>query len=107
MSQTCEYCDREHDVSDTVFARISHGFGHANKEALKFCSVECRVWWRRRCSDDSGPWEQPGPVGYQGRLSRFVTAESDDTADNTNENESAPQADRIDASEPATVEAQA
>ena len=43
MSKTCEYCDDEHDVSDTVFAIVSHGFGHANKDHKPFCSVECRT----------------------------------------------------------------
>jgi hypothetical protein len=71
MSQICEYCDDEHDVSDTVFAIVSHGFGHANKEHKPFCSVVCRTWWRRRCSDDPGAWEQPMQPGYQGRLDRF------------------------------------
>lgn len=102
MTQTCEYCDREHDVTDTVYARISHGFGHANKEALKFCSIECRVWWRRRCSDQPGAWEQPAPKGYQGRLSRFVTEDIDES-----ENESAAQPAGIAATEPAIVEAEA
>jgi hypothetical protein len=101
MSQPCEYCDADHDVSDTVFAIVSHGFGHANKEHKPFCSVECRVWWRRRCSDNPGAWEQPAPKGYQGRLSRFVT-------DDTDANESAPQPATIAASEStATVEADA
>ena len=71
MSQTCEYCDDEHDVSDTVFAIVSHGFGHANKEHKPFCTVECRTWWRRRCSDNPGAWEQPMQPGYQGRFDRF------------------------------------
>ena len=78
MSQTCEYCDDEHDVSDTVYTIVSHGFGHANKDHKPFCSVECRTWWRRRCSDNPGAWEQPMQPGYQGRLNRFV---SDDTGD--------------------------
>ena len=73
MSQICDYCDDEHDVSDTVHATISHGFGRGNKEWKQFCSVVCRTWWRRRCSDDPGAREQPAPKGYQGRLDRFVT----------------------------------
>jgi hypothetical protein len=81
MSQICEYCDNEHDVSDTVFAIVSHGFGHANKDHKPFCSVECRVWWRRRCSDDPGAWEQPAPKGYQGRLDRFVSDNGDEIGD--------------------------
>lgn len=72
MSQMCEYCDDEHDVRDTVFAITSHGFGHANKEHKPFCSVECRVWWRRRCSNDPGDWEQPIKPGHQIRLDRFT-----------------------------------
>ena len=77
MSQTCEYCDDEHDVSDTVYTIVSHGFGHANKDHKPFCSVECRTWWRRRCSDNPGAWEQPMQPGYQGRLDRFVSDDSD------------------------------
>jgi hypothetical protein len=102
MSQTCEYCDDDHDVSDTVFTIVSYGFGHANKDHKPFCSVECRTWWRRRCSDNRGAWEQPMQPGYQGRLDRFV---SDDTSD-PNANESATQLNRIAASENATVEAE-
>ncbi|WP_435078964.1 hypothetical protein [Halococcus sp. AFM35] len=100
MSQTCEYCDGEHDVSDTVFAIVSHGFGHANKEHKPFCSVECRTWWRRRCSDNPGAWEQPAPKGYQGRLDRYV-------ADDSDADESAAQPATIADSEAATVEADA
>lgn len=99
MTQTCEYCGAE-NVEDRVIKRLSSGYGRANKSIKRFCSRECRAWWRRRCSDDPGPWEQPGPVSYQGRLSRFVT-------DDASESESAPQPTGIDASEPATVEAQA
>lgn len=73
MSQMCEYCDDEHNGSDTVYTIISHGVGPHNKATRKFCSVVCRTWWRRRCSDDPGEWEQPAPKGYQGRLDRFVT----------------------------------
>jgi hypothetical protein len=100
MSLICEYCDEEHDGSDTVFAIVSYGFGHANKEHKPFCSVECRVWWRRRCSDEPGAWEQPHTQGYQGRLDRFVT-------DDSHDDESAAQPDRMAASEAATVEARA
>jgi hypothetical protein len=78
MSQICEYCDDDHDVNDTVFAIVSHGFGHDNKEHKPFCSVECRTWWRRRCSDDPGEWEQPHTPGYQGRLDRFVSNNGDE-----------------------------
>ena len=98
MSQICEYCDEEHAVSDTVFAIVSHGFGHANKEHKPFCSVEWRVWWRRRYSDEPGEWEQPYTQGYQGRLDRFVTDDTD---------ESAAKPSRMAASEAATVEAKA
>ncbi|WP_273837487.1 hypothetical protein [Halococcus sp. PRR34] len=103
MTQTCAYCNTEHDVSETVFATISHGFGHANKETRKFCSVECRTWWRRRESDRTGAWEQPGPVGYQARLDRYVADDRDDT----DADESATQPATITASETASVEAKA
>lgn len=76
MTQICTYCDEEHDISDTVFTIISHGFGHANKEHKPFCSVECRVWWRRRCSDEPGEWEQPYTRGIQSRLHEFGDDES-------------------------------
>ncbi len=72
MTQICAYCDEKHDIMETVFTIISHGFGHANKEDKTFCSVECRVWWRRRCSDDPGEWEQPIKPGHQIRLDRFA-----------------------------------
>jgi hypothetical protein len=99
MSQTCEYCDDDHDVTDTVYAIVSHGFGYANKEHKPFCSVECRTWWRRRCSDDPGAWEQPMQPGYQGRLDRYV-------ADDTDADESTAQPATIASSESAaTVEA--
>ena len=77
MRQTCEYCGDDHDVNDTVYTIVSHGFGHANKDHKPFCSVECRTWWRRRCSDNPGAWEQPMQPGYQGRLDRFVSDDSD------------------------------
>ena len=82
MSESCEYCDDEHDLSDTVYTIVSHGFGHANKEHKPFCSGECRTWWRRRCSDNPGAWEQPMQPGYQGRLDRYVVddTEADETA---------------------------
>jgi hypothetical protein len=76
MSRRCDYCGDERGENE-CFARVSHGFGHSNKESKAFCSVECRTWWRRRCSDEPGAWEQPAPKGYQGRLSRFITGESD------------------------------
>jgi hypothetical protein len=88
-------------VSDTVFAIVSHGFGHANKEHKPFCSVECRTWWRRRCSDQPGPWEQPAPKGYQALLDEYVADDTDaDAAD-----ESAAQPATIASESAATVEA--
>jgi hypothetical protein len=103
MTQTCEYCGDEHDVSDTVFAIVSHGFGHANKDHKPFCSVECRTWWRRRCSDDPGAWEQPMQPGYQGRLDRYVADDPDDT----DADESAAPATIASSESAATVEADA
>ena len=76
MSQQCDYCEEEYGT-DGYHMNISHGFGRGNKEWKQFCSVVCRVWWRRRCSDEPGAWEQPAPKGYQGRLDRF----RDDTDD--------------------------
>ena len=98
MSQICEYCDDDHDVSDTVFAIVSHGFGHANKDHKPFCSVECRTWWRRRCSDNPGAWEQPAPKGYQALLDEYG-------ADDTDADESAAQPDGIASESAATVQA--
>ena len=97
MSRQCEYCGSERGENECV-AIVSHGFGHGNKEWIPFCSVECRVWWRRRCSDEPGAWEQPMKPGYQGRLDRFVTDDSD---------ERATQPDGIAGSEAATVEVRA
>jgi hypothetical protein len=97
---TCEYCGDEHAIEDGCGIRLSSGFGRFNKTLKNFCSVECRAWWRRRESDLPGPWEQPAPKGYQGRLDRF----RDDT-DDADTDESAPQPDGIAASEAATVEA--
>jgi hypothetical protein len=71
MTQTCAYCDDEHDIADGCGIRLSSGFGRFNKTIKNFCSVECRAWWRRRESDLPGPWEQPHTPGYQGRLDRF------------------------------------
>ena len=99
MSKTCEYCGDEHAIEDGCGIRLSSGFGRFNKTMKNFCSVECRAWWRRRESDLSGPWEQPGPTGYQALLDEYV---SDDDTD-----ESATQTDGIAASEVATVEAEA
>jgi hypothetical protein len=78
MSQTCEYCGDEHDIEDRCGVRLSSGFGRFNKTIQNFCSVECRAWWRRRESDQPGPWEQPAPKGYQGRLDRFVSDDTDE-----------------------------
>jgi hypothetical protein len=102
MSQMCDYCEGEHHVTAMCYTILSHGFGHANKETRQFCSVECRTWWRRRCSDNPGAWEQPMQPGYQGRLDRYVA----DDANDTNADESAPQPTTITSSEPATVEAE-
>ena len=80
MSQTCEYCGDEHAIADGYGIRLSSGFGRFNKTMKNFCSVECRAWWRRRESDLPGPWEQPAPKGYQGRLDRFVSDDADESA---------------------------
>jgi hypothetical protein len=104
MTQTCEYCGDEHAIEEGCGLRLSSGFGRFNKTMKNFCSVECRAWWRRRESDLPGPWEQPAPQGYQGRLDRFV---SDDT-DDTDADESAAQPATIAGSESAvTVEVEA
>jgi hypothetical protein len=101
MSKTCEYCGDEHAIEDGCGIRLSSGFGRFNKTMKNFCSVECRAWWRRRESDQPGPWEQPAPSGYQGRLDRYV-------ADDTDANESAAQPATIGSSESAaTMEADA
>jgi hypothetical protein len=100
MSQTCEYCGDEHAIEDGCGIRLSSGFGRFNKTLKNFCSAECRAWWRRRCSDDPGAWEQPMQPGYQGRLDRF--------RDDTDADESAGQPATIAASESVvTVEADA
>ena len=93
----CEYCEEEYGT-DGYHMSISHGFGRGNKEWKQFCSVLCRVWWRRRCSDDPGAWEQPHTPGYQGRPDRFVTDDAD---------ESAAQPGGMATSEAATVEVEA
>jgi hypothetical protein len=99
MSQTCEYCGDEHAIENGRGIRLSSGFGRFNKTIKNFCSVECRAWWRRRCSDLSGPWEQPGPKGYQALLDEYVS-------DDTDADESAAQPATIASSESAaTVEA--
>ena len=77
MSHTCEYCGAE-NVEDRVIKRLSSGYGRGNKSIKHFCSRECRAWWRRRESDQSGGWEQPAPIGYQGRLDRFRDDDDDD-----------------------------
>jgi hypothetical protein len=101
MTQTCEYCGDEHAIEDGCGIRLSSGFGRFSKTMKNFCSVECRAWWRRRESDLPGPWEQPAPKGYQGRLDRFVS-------DDTDADESAAQPATIAGSESAvTVEADA
>jgi hypothetical protein len=97
MSQTCEYCGDEHTIEDGCGIRLSSGFGRFNKTIKNFCSVECRAWWRRRCSDQPGEWEQPSPKGYQGRLDRYVADDTDDA------DESAAQPATIAASESAAI----
>ncbi|UTF56024.1 hypothetical protein [Natronosalvus rutilus] len=59
----CQYCELDLEViprGDRVQKRISLGFGHNNKEMLRFCSKPCRARFFRRgrgkYCDEETPW---------------------------------------------------